>query len=115
MSAVAVALAGAPGAAATTKVLRGDFIPVGAGEQAAQKVRCPAGLRVSGGCVYTTGSDLEDEVSDSYPIDGGDGDAKPDDGWKGAVNGGPGGAEFRTWAICTDAIKLSYRSAPAQP
>lgn len=104
-----------PGAAsAKTKVLHGDFTPVGVGEQVSQKLRCPAGTRVSGGGAYTTGSGLEDEVSDSYPFDGKDADTKPDDGWKGAVNGGSA-SQMRAWAICTNAVRLTYRSAPVQP
>lgn len=113
--AVAATAALAPGAAADVDVLRGKFKPVGPGEQVSQKVRCPDGLRVSGGGVYTTGASLEDEVSDSAPFDGKDADAKPDDGWIGAVNGGAEPEAMRTWAICTDAIKLSYSSVPAQP
>jgi len=113
--AVAVTATAAPGAAAKTKVLRGDFKSVGPGQQVSQKVGCPSGLRVSGGGTYTDGSSLEDEVADSYPFDGRDEDTKPDDGWKGAINGGPGGAQMQTWAMCTDAVKLTYSSAPAQP
>ena len=114
MTAVAATAALAPGAAAEVDVLRGKFKPVGPSEQISQKVRCPDGLRVAGGGAYTTGSSLEDEVSDSAPLDGKDADAKPDDGWIGAVNGGGGPEAMRTWAICTDEIKLSYSSAPAQ-
>jgi hypothetical protein len=115
VAAVTAGAALAPGAAADVDVLRGMLKPVGPSEQVSQRVPCPDGLRVVGGGAYTSGSSLEDEVSDSAPFDGKDADAKPDDGWIGAVNGGGEPEEMRTWAICTDAIKLSYSSALAQP
>lgn len=115
MAVVAATAALAPSAAADVDVLRGESKPVGPSEQVSQKIRCPDGLRVAGGGAYTSGSSLEDEVSDSAPFDGKDADAKPDDGWFGAVNGGGEPETMRTWAICTDAIKLSYSSVPAQP
>jgi hypothetical protein len=103
------------GASAKVVTVRGELKPVAPSVQVVEKVRCPAGLRVTGGGVYTEGATLEDEVGDSYPRDGRDRDAKPDDGWVGSVNGGALGAAMRTYAICSDALRLSYRRVPAQP
>lgn len=61
---------------------------------------CPARWEVMGGGVRTA-STLQD-VNATFPIDGGDVDGAPDDGWRGHIQNN-GGSDARAWiyAICT--------------
>jgi hypothetical protein len=58
--------------------------PVRAGKAGALKVSCPRGSHVSGGGVRLIADTVSDEyVNSSYPYDGPDANADPDDGWRG--------------------------------
>lgn len=101
-------------AEAKVKIVEGQFKEVAAGEQGSRKLACPREMQVVSGGAFTGGSSLEDEVADSAPYDGKDDDKKPDDGWKASINAGAGSVEFQTWAICSDTLKLTYRSRPSE-
>ncbi|MDX6586309.1 MAG: hypothetical protein QOI31_782 [Solirubrobacterales bacterium] len=104
-------LAGGTIAEAKIERLKSKQKEVGAGEQASQKLKCPNGMHVLSGGVYTTGSSLEDEVAGSAPFDGPDSDKKADDGWRGAINAGPAAKQMRTYATCSNSVDATYKRA----
>lgn len=73
---------------------------VAANAQGEQLVACPTGTSVTGGGVYADAlSDVA--VMASYPFDGPDGDALPDDAWVGSVdNNGTDSTDMTVWVIC---------------
>lgn len=76
----------------------------GPGTIVSRDVRCAGGKAVIGGGVRTTGDFDEMLISESSPVDGADGDSRPDDGWRATVTN-PITAEpkqFRVVAICAD-------------
>jgi hypothetical protein len=71
-------------------------------------VPCELGKAVGGG-VYMSGSSLETEVRSSAPYDSqSDADRKPDDGWSGIGNAGPGDETITGFAICVKGARLRY-------
>jgi hypothetical protein len=100
---------------AKTKIIKGKSKTVPANEQATQKLPCPSGMQVVGGGAYTDGATLEDEVAESAPYDSRDDGKKPDDGWRAAINAGPSEQQMHAYAVCSDSLKLTYKSRPAGP
>jgi len=91
--------------------------PVPADTQASKSIRCPSGTEVTGGGAYTSGGTVDDEVATSAPVDAGDRDRIPDDGWQAELNA-PGQDHVLTaYAICAPFDHLSYvrESAPVGP
>jgi hypothetical protein len=71
-------------------------------------VKCPDGTRVAGGGLFVGGVIAEGYVNRTYPIDGGDQDTKPDDGWRGrGYNLATGDTNVRAHVTCIDA-RLHY-------
>jgi hypothetical protein len=71
-------------------------------------VKCPRGARVAGGGLFVGGALAEGYVNRTYPIDGGDQDTKPDDGWRGrGYNLATGNTSVRAHVTCIDA-RLRY-------
>jgi hypothetical protein len=80
------------------------------GEKGTAKARCPDGYRVIGGGIIS----VDPIVLATVPFDGGDSDAKPDDGWKAsAVNNQGVARAVRAQAICRKARAwdLAYHRA----
>jgi hypothetical protein len=99
-----------------TYVLKDAHVP--ASTQASRSVRCPSGTEVTGGGAYTSGSTVDDEVATSAPLDAGDRDRIPDDGWQAELNTGAALAHIVTaYAICAPFSHLSYvrESTPVGP
>lgn len=74
---------------------------------------CPGDMHVaSGGVNIIEPDDLQREVVESYPVDDGDPDSEPDDGWVGRASnyGSAGPAMLKVFAVCTTKA-LSYRSS----
>ena len=64
-----------------------------------------------GGAFMSLEGATEGVISSSYPVDGGDGDAAPDDAWRIKVRSRAGiGGSTTAYAICTDRPRLVYRS-----
>lgn len=73
--------------------------------------RCPAGTRVTGGGARLGGPIALLWLNSSYPIDAGDGDTKPDDGWRARGYNNSGLAEaMKVFAICAD-LRVRYVSS----
>jgi hypothetical protein len=71
-------------------------------------VDCPGGTRAAGGGLRVGGQIPEGYVNRTYPFDGGDGDTKPDDGWRGrGYNVSTGTVNVRVYVACLDA-RLHY-------
>jgi hypothetical protein len=71
-------------------------------------VKCPEGTRVAGGGLFVGGVPAQGYVNRTYPIDGGDPDSKPDDGWRGrGYNLATGNTNVRAHVTCIDA-RLRY-------
>ncbi len=71
---------------------------------------CPAKTKVTGGGVAVSGGNVSLEVSSTRPIDNGDRDSKPDDGWFGrATNRSGGDKAMDVFAICRKG-SYAYRS-----
>ena len=71
------------------------------GKTATVTARCAPSQHVTGGGVAVTGRPGDAEVNSSYPIDLGDADSNPDDGWRARVlstDGDP--RKMRAHAIC---------------
>jgi hypothetical protein len=79
-------------------------------------VMCPKGTRITGGGVFVD-TEFNARIRSSGPIDGPDGDPRPDDGWLGGANvAAPSGAsqEVTIYAICSKSPKgLKYISESA--
>ena len=65
----------------------------------------------SGGVNIIEPDDLQREVVESYPVDDGDPDSEPDDGWVGRASnyGSAGPAKLKVFAVCASKA-LTYRS-----
>lgn len=80
---------------------RGETEQVASGDQRTLRARCNGG-HVMGGGVSVTGPADEAHIAVSRPIDGGDADLVPDDGWQATVfNDGPVTETAAVRAICT--------------
>ena len=78
-------------------------------------VRCPAGTRVASGGAGLNGAASDSHLDSSYPFDGGDGDSKPDDGWKArAFNAASTRARLRVSVQCVKR-PLAYRDFEGSP
>ena len=101
----AIPMATAGGGGGGNLQYRFDTRTVQANSQAHENVRCPRGTKVVGGGVessagFRSGSGMM--INSSAPLDGGDGNNTPDDGWSGAVDvfQNAGGSRIFVWAIC---------------
>jgi len=89
---------------------RSVSIPLPTGAVVGRSALCPAKTRVTGGGVQTSGSDKDIEVVSTFPIDGADRGATPDDGWFGRASNDSGSEEEVTvFAICAKLPRLVYR------
>jgi hypothetical protein len=73
---------------------------------------CPGSKHVTGGGVLGSQHDLHQKIRSSFPVDGSDGGATPDDGWRGSVNNTTNSvpdATFTVYAICAN-VQPVYRS-----
>lgn len=87
----------------------GDLGSVGAKLNLTAK--CSNSRQVSGGGVFVSTAQHESNVSRSFPIDDGDADKAPDDGWSVRVWTRQGlGGSTTAYAICTKHPGISYRS-----
>ena len=70
--------------------------------QGSAVANCPVGTSVTGGGESITGTTLDTEVGDSFPIDGVDAGTTPDNGWQGTANNdGTGRSQtMQVFAIC---------------
>lgn len=76
---------------------------------AGKAVMCPAKTSVVGGGITTTGSDKDLEVVSTFPLDGPDKKAQPDDGWFGRTSNDSGGDQESTvFAVCAKLSNLKY-------
>jgi hypothetical protein len=72
---------------------------------------CPDGFKVTGGGAFSNGDYQETRIQDSYPFDGPDGNAKPDDGWRATIwNTSSQFRNIEAQAICAKA-KMKYVTA----
>jgi hypothetical protein len=123
MAATAVAAVGLIGAAAAGAdsdlgsaggftYIRGDTATLNAGIAGTSVADCPAGTKVVGGGLAPESSPVaESRINSTYPIDTGDADEKPDDGWEADVyniSGGP--KNFAAYAICRESGSVTYRA-----
>jgi hypothetical protein len=63
------------------------------------KAMCPSGTHVVGGGSHTAPHSTDSEVAGSFPIDGSDGDGKPDDGWEAIANNDNSGLQIKLHAV----------------
>jgi hypothetical protein len=86
---------------------------IDASDSGSVKAKCPAGTRVASGGAGLDGAASKSYLNSSYPLDGRDGDSKPDDGWKArAFNASSSRAHLRVSVQCV-AMPLAYRSFEA--
>lgn len=79
------------------------------GDTKTAKISCPAGTRVLSGGVYLDGSNSDVHLHALLPFDDGDGNSRPDDGWKvKASNLGGAKKQFTAWAFCREDIRPVY-------
>ena len=82
-----------------------------AGSPVKRRASCSEGAAVSGG-TSITGDLSQFRLHASYPVDGGDADTVPDDGWRSQVAyTGAGGDSIRFTVHCLSGVALSYRTA----
>ena len=77
------------------------------------RANCPGDRHVASGGVYITDpNDLQREVVETYPVDDGDADKRPDDGWVGRASnyGSAGDTKLQVFAVCSP-HNFSYRFA----
>ena len=76
---------------------------------------CPDGFSVTGGGAFSNGIYQGTKIQDSYPIDGNDNDAKPDDGWRATIwNTSASGVNTEAQAICAK-LKPKYGTKTFTP
>jgi hypothetical protein len=91
---------------------RSASIPLPTGAVAGRQALCPPRTRVTGGGVETSGAHKDIEVVSTFPLDGPDRGATPDDGWFGRASNDSGvEQEVTVFAICTKLPRLVYRKA----
>jgi hypothetical protein len=99
----------APADAAKLKYVISKQKPLPAGEVAFVKAKCPNDTKVTGGGIAILGGNTATAVRSSAPIDDGDGDEKPDDGWIGvALSRSAGNKEIVVVAVCSRSGRFSY-------
>jgi hypothetical protein len=75
-------------------------------------VACPAGMQLTGGGASVSGKSPLQQLMSTFPSDGGDPLAVPDDVWTVLISNRSGvDISFRAFAICTPAGGLAYISA----
>ena len=113
----ALSLVGAPAADADTNL--GSFegteyfsdVVVGSTGAGAVRVDCPAGTKLVGGGGRASGGPTTGRVNSIHPVDGTDGDGRPDDGFRAKVWSTTGGVTGAVFAVCQAGASPSYRSA----
>ena len=99
----------APADAAKLKYVTSKQKPLPAGGLAFTKAKCPKGTKVTGGGIAIIGGNTATAVRSSAPLDDGDGDEKPDDGWIGqALSRSAGDKSIVVVAICSSSGRFSY-------
>lgn len=80
-----------------------------AGKVAFKRANCPNDTKVTGGGIAIVGGNTATAVRSSFPVDDGDGNEKPDDGWVGeAVSRSAGDKKIVVVAICSRTGRFSY-------
>jgi hypothetical protein len=101
-----------------SSAIPGDYVTVersqqvDAGKSGERLARCPGGTRVASGGVGAIPDEVEVEVAATSPFDGADGNATPEDAWRGVVNNETTEeATMSVFAICADRGAYSYEVA----
>ncbi len=82
---------------------------IGAQRRGTLRVMCPSRSKVVGGGVTVTGGNTFTRVASNGPIDGGDRNRTPDDGWEGSIaNRTPDARRMTTFAICATTGRYRY-------
>ena len=93
---------------------RSARVRVDPSDSGAVKAKCPEGTRVASGGAGLNGAASDSHLDSSYPFDAGDGDSKPDDGWKArAFNAASTRARLRLSVQCVER-SLAYRNFEAK-
>lgn len=83
--------------------------PLPAGKQASATAKCPRRASVLGGGLAILGSNTATGIASTFPIDDKDGNAKPEDGWRGVANSrSAGNKELFAVAVCAKSGRYSY-------
>ena len=75
---------------------------------------CPAGTKDTSGGVRTGDFDTV-QISSSYPVDDGDANKKPDDGWRVRVFNRGARATVTAWAVCAKGTQVAYIESSVFP
>jgi hypothetical protein len=99
------------GSAGGLTYIQSNSVSLNAGESGVPAAHCPGGTKVVGGGVTPTSSPAaESRINSTFPIDTGDTDEKPDDGWEGDVYNISGASKgFSAYAICKESGPVTYR------
>jgi hypothetical protein len=88
------------------------------GEHSHAEAACPKGKHVAGGgfVIASPNSPGTYPVNDSFPVDRGDGDRRPDDGWRVTGTDYPAEVVADSEAMCTDGdYRYRAKSKPVDP
>jgi hypothetical protein len=100
---------------ANTKVsYKSSTKKVKGGKRAKLTAHCPAGTKDTAGGVQTGDFDAV-QISSSYPVDDGDANKKPDDGWAAQVFNRGGRATVTVWAVCAKGAEVTYIDSTVFP
>jgi hypothetical protein len=91
----------------TTKKVKG-------GRKAKLTAHCPAGTKDTAGGVQTGDFDAV-QISSSFPVDDGDANNKPEDGWGAQVFNRGSRATVTVWAVCAKGAKVAYIESTVFP
>lgn len=90
--------------------------PLPAGKQAAAVASCPQDTSVVGGGLEIGESNTATGMQSSYPVDGGDADATPDDGWRAVANSrSAGDKSLLAFAVCSKTGQYRYVARLKEP
>lgn len=90
-------------------VHRQETTVVAPNSQAGDTAYCPHGTKVTGGGVFASGTSFKVEVAQTGPIDSGDTNSLPDNGWHGfANNGSTSSATMDVIAVCAKSGTYRY-------
>lgn len=83
--------------------------PLPAGKQASATAKCPRRASVLGGGMGIAGSNTATGIASTFPIDDGDANVKPEDGWRGVANSrSAGDKQVFAVAVCAKSGRYSY-------
>lgn len=81
--------------------VRSERVDVPAGDALSAFARCRAGEHVTGGGAKAAGAADATNLYASYPVDLGDSDSAPDDGWQGSIyNRSASAKKLKAFAVC---------------